>query len=133
MTMVPWMQGRSLVWDVARPDTLAPSYLNRAVTIAGPGAVATDAESHEHCNYETISHKHCMLRADRNGNTWSTRLERSRFILGDWQSYCCSDKRTMTGGVLNAARQCCHSTWQRSLNHRNITQHFKHGRIFYLI
>src|SRR5664279_2919022 len=45
MTLMPWKQGRCLVWDVTCSDTLAPSHLNRAVT--GPGVVATDAESHK--------------------------------------------------------------------------------------
>ena len=31
MTMMPWKQGRCMVWDVTCPDTLAHSHLNRAV------------------------------------------------------------------------------------------------------
>jgi len=59
MTLMPWKQGRCLVWDVTCPDTLAPSHLNRAVI--GPGVVATDAESHKLTKYETISRTHCFV------------------------------------------------------------------------
>ena len=51
--MMPWKQGRCLVWDVTCPDTLAPSHLNRAVT--GAGAVASEAESKKRLKYEQIS------------------------------------------------------------------------------
>ena len=53
MTMMPWKQGRCLVWDVTVPDTLASSHLNHAVT--GPGAVASVAESNKRTKYEEIS------------------------------------------------------------------------------
>ena len=52
--MMPWKQGRCLVWDVTCPDTLASSHLNNAVT--GPGAVASVAESNKRTKYEEISH-----------------------------------------------------------------------------
>ena len=51
--MMPWKQGRCLVWDVTCPDTLAPSHLNQAVT--GPGVVATAAEVRKRLKYEVIS------------------------------------------------------------------------------
>ena len=53
ITMMPWKQGRCLVWDVTCPDTLAPSHLNQAVT--GPGVVATAAEARKQLKYEVIS------------------------------------------------------------------------------
>ena len=53
MTIIPWRQGRCLVWDVTCPDTLALSHLNHAVT--GPGAVASVAESKKRTRYEEIS------------------------------------------------------------------------------
>ena len=42
MTITPWRSGRSLVWDVTCPDTLAVSYRNRASV--GAGLVAALAE-----------------------------------------------------------------------------------------
>jgi len=53
MTMMPWKQGRCLVWDFTCPDTLAPSHLNQAVT--GSGVVATAAETIKRLKYESIS------------------------------------------------------------------------------
>ena len=40
LTLVPWKEGRCLVWDFTCPDTFAVSHLSRAVT--GPGTVATE-------------------------------------------------------------------------------------------
>ena len=59
MSLMPWKQGRCLVWDVTCPDTLAQSHLNRAVT--GSGVVATDAESRKRIKYEIISQTHCFV------------------------------------------------------------------------
>jgi len=53
MTVMPWKQGRCMVWDVTCPDTLASSHLNYAVT--GPGAVASASESKKRTKYEEIS------------------------------------------------------------------------------
>ena len=41
------------MWDVTCPDTLAASYLDKAVT--GPGVVATDAEMRKRQNYSTVN------------------------------------------------------------------------------
>ena len=41
--MVPWKEGKPLVWDATCRDTLAPSHLSTAER--GPGLVATEAES----------------------------------------------------------------------------------------
>ena len=43
VTSMPWKNGRCLIWDVTCPDTLAASYLDKAVS--GPGVVATEAET----------------------------------------------------------------------------------------
>jgi hypothetical protein len=59
MTMMPWKQGRCLVWDVTCPDTLATSHLNKAVT--GPGVVASEAELKKCAKYQTISQTHCFV------------------------------------------------------------------------
>ena len=42
VTMVPWKQGKPLVWDATCPDTLAPSY--RDMASIRTGAVAAAAE-----------------------------------------------------------------------------------------
>jgi hypothetical protein len=54
VTSVPWQEGRCLMWDVTCPDTLASSYVAKAVT--GPGAVATDAEARKRQKYHAIDH-----------------------------------------------------------------------------
>ena len=41
-SIVPWKEGRILVWDATCPDPLAPSYLSIATTDAG--AVARETE-----------------------------------------------------------------------------------------
>ena len=52
VTMIPWKNGRLLVWDATCPDTLAPSY--RCHATSSTGAVATLAE-------ERKSHKYSFL------------------------------------------------------------------------
>jgi hypothetical protein len=54
VTSVPWQEGRCLMWDVACPNTLASSYVAKAVT--GPGAVATGAEARKRQKYHAIDH-----------------------------------------------------------------------------
>ena len=51
--MLPWANGRCLIWDFTCPDTLAASHLNRAVL--GPGAVANDAESRKTLKYRSLA------------------------------------------------------------------------------
>lgn len=53
VTTIPWKEGRCLMWDVTCPDTLAPSYLDKAVT--GPGVVATEAELRKRQKYSSIN------------------------------------------------------------------------------
>src|SRR5664279_86726 len=52
VTSMPWKNGRCLMWDVTCPDTLAASYLDKAVT--GPGVVATEAETRKRQKYSTV-------------------------------------------------------------------------------
>ena len=49
VTMVPWKQGKPLVWDATCPDTLAPSYCDMASTRTG--AVAAAAEERKVAKY----------------------------------------------------------------------------------
>ena len=46
--MLPWANGRCLVYDFTCPDTLAASHLNRDVV--SPGSVANDAEERKTAN-----------------------------------------------------------------------------------
>jgi len=59
MSMIPWKQGRCLVWDVTCPDTLAKSHLNVAGSTAG--AVASEAEAHKRAKYSAISQTHYFV------------------------------------------------------------------------
>jgi len=51
--VLPWANGRCLVWDFTCPDTLAASHLNK--TVLNPGAVANDAEHHKMTKYSSLS------------------------------------------------------------------------------
>ena len=53
LTVLPWANGRCLVWDFTCPDTLAASHLNRAVV--SPGTVANDAEDRKTAKYLTLA------------------------------------------------------------------------------
>ena len=53
LTVLPWSNGRCIVWDFTCPDTLAPSHLNRAVV--SPSSVANDAESRKSTKYTSLS------------------------------------------------------------------------------
>jgi hypothetical protein len=53
LTVMPWTNGRCLIWDFTCPDTLAASHINRAVT--GPGVVADDAEQRKTLKYRSLS------------------------------------------------------------------------------
>ena len=51
--MLPWANGRCLVWDFTCPDTLAASHLNRVVI--SPGLVANDTEDWKTAKYRTLA------------------------------------------------------------------------------
>ena len=53
LTSVPWTHGRSLVWDVTVPDTLAPSY--RPIAVTKTGGVAARAESQKEIKYHQLA------------------------------------------------------------------------------
>ena len=53
MTMVPWRNGKPLVWDATCPDTLAQSY--RANATSGAGAVAAMAEGRKMVKYDSLA------------------------------------------------------------------------------
>jgi hypothetical protein len=53
LTVLPWANGRCLVWDFTCPDTLAASHLNKAILC--PGAVANEAENRKITKYSSLS------------------------------------------------------------------------------
>jgi hypothetical protein len=53
LTVLPWANGRCMVWDFTCPNTLAASHLNRAVL--SPGAVANDAEQRKSLKYRSLA------------------------------------------------------------------------------
>ena len=53
LTVMPWANGRCMVWYFTCPDTLAASHLNRAVV--SPGAVANDAEDRKSSKYRSLA------------------------------------------------------------------------------
>ena len=63
LTMMPWKQGRCMVWVVTCPDTLATSHLNRAIT--SPGAVAAIAEQGQQTSEVRRDQPDLHLRPDR--------------------------------------------------------------------
>ena len=52
LTLVPWKEGRSLIWDVTVADTVAESYL-AATSLAG-GAAASNAAERKHAKYSEL-------------------------------------------------------------------------------
>ena len=53
LTVLPWANGRCLVWDFTCPDTLAASHLNHVVL--SPGGVADDAENRKSSKYRSLT------------------------------------------------------------------------------
>lgn len=52
MTLIPWKNGRTLVWDATCVDTLAPSHIG--VTAVRAGAAAAAAEGTKRRKYATL-------------------------------------------------------------------------------
>ena len=59
MSIVPWKQGRALVWDSTCPDTLAPSYEHLATREAG--AVATEMAPRKNMKYAHLNAIHLFV------------------------------------------------------------------------
>ena len=53
LSVLPWANGRCLVWDFTCPDTFAGSPLNRAVR--SPSAVANDAEHRRTTKHSSLA------------------------------------------------------------------------------
>ena len=52
LSMIPWKDGRCMIWDFTCPDTLAKSHLDLAVS--GAGFVATNAEGLKTKKYQSL-------------------------------------------------------------------------------
>ena len=59
ITVVPWKNGKLLVWDATCPDTFAPSYTLLATSEAG--AVAAQAEEKKCDKYCHLNPSHCFV------------------------------------------------------------------------
>ena len=59
VTLVPWKNGKSLIWDATCSDTLAQSY--RAAATSGTGAVAAGAETRKLTKYDSLAPSHTIL------------------------------------------------------------------------
>ncbi|XP_072947725.1 uncharacterized protein [Epargyreus clarus] len=59
LTLIPWKNGRCLVWDATCVDTLAPSHLTLSSRAAG--VVATDAEIRKLQKYASLSRDYIFL------------------------------------------------------------------------
>ena len=53
MTLVPWKNGKSLIWDATCPDTLARSY--RAAATSSTGELAAGAETRKLTKYDSLA------------------------------------------------------------------------------
>ena len=59
ISMVPWKEGKLLVWDATCRDNLAPSHLSTAER--GPGLVAAEAESEKRKKYSSLGAKYFFV------------------------------------------------------------------------
>ena len=52
MTLVPWCQGKALIWDVTVADTLAPSYiLSTSSTVGGAAELAVSKKESKYIDF----------------------------------------------------------------------------------
>jgi len=58
-TLVPWSSGRPLAWDVTVADTLADTYLDKTVHVAGSAAAALAAAKVR--KYATLTSTHMFV------------------------------------------------------------------------
>jgi hypothetical protein len=59
LTLVPWGNGRSLIWDYTCADTFAPSYVNATATT--PGSAASAAEKRKWRKYESLQDRFIFI------------------------------------------------------------------------
>jgi hypothetical protein len=70
MTLVPWIKGQPLVWDVTIVDTLADSYVLKTSEVSGFAAEMACKRKHSKYNYFVKLHTqkwrtNCALRCRR--------------------------------------------------------------------
>ena len=58
-TLIPFSQGKCLVWDFTCPDTLAPSHLSQSSLAAG--SAASGAESRKRAKYAELARSHTFV------------------------------------------------------------------------
>ena len=58
-TLIPWSQGRALVWDVTCPNTLTLSYT--AMASRDAGSVANEAEKRKRSKYTDLLHHYHFI------------------------------------------------------------------------
>ena len=58
-SLIPWANGRRVVWDATTPDTLAGSHLSSTTVLAG--AAAASAAKLKHRKYEELSKVHVFV------------------------------------------------------------------------
>ena len=127
LPVLPWANGRYLVWDFTCLDTLAASHLNRAVL--GSGVVANDAESRKSTKYSSLSALYRFIPIAI--ETWGVPGRRSAVILPwPWSAHCSCHSWTTFISVPDATSECCNTTWQCSLHHRNCALFCWLGRTF---
>ena len=120
-------KGRCLVWDFTCPDTLAASHHNRVVL--GSGVVANDAESRRSTKYSSLS----ALLSNHSNCDWDIGCagRRSAVILPwPWSAHCSCHSWTTFISAPDATSECCNTTWQCSLHHRNCALFCWLGRTF---
>ena len=59
LTLVPWTNGKCLVWDFTTPDTFAPSYLPHTSTF--PGAAAARKETEKKRKYAELEDRYLVV------------------------------------------------------------------------
>jgi hypothetical protein len=59
MTLIPWRNGKALIWDATVIDTLAPSYLQQ--TSRRAGAAAEVAEDRKNSKYQAFLNSHVFV------------------------------------------------------------------------
>jgi hypothetical protein len=87
MTLVPWEEGRSLLWDVTCVDTLAPCHLGH--TSKNGGWAAEDAGKRKHAKYAQLKEKYFFVPiALETLGPWGVESERFVRALGKKMEKC---------------------------------------------
>ena len=77
MSLIPWQDGKMVVWDVTVASTLAQSYADDAAR--GAGQVAERAAARKRDKYSDLTRSHLLLSLQR----FNSVLFRDSFVLVD--------------------------------------------------